>query len=157
MDKDIYFMNIALKEAKKALKRQEVPVGAVITYKDKVIAKGHNLRELKKDVTKHAELIVLKKASKRRKDWRLSDCNMYVTLFPCSMCAGAIIQSRLKRIIIGAPTKDLKTKEIVSQIFQNEKNESLIEITENVLQQECSKLLKKFFQNRRKNNKIEIR
>ena len=152
---DNYFMNIALKEAKKAFKRQEVPVGAIIVCDGKIIARGHNLRELKGDITKHAELIAIRQASKKLKDWRLNDCVMYVTLFPCSMCASAIIQSRIKKVVIGAPSKDLKNKEIVEMIFKDEKGESLIEIEENVLEEECSKLLKDFFKTRRNVGKFK--
>jgi len=154
-DLDNYFMNIALKEAEKAFKRQEVPVGAIIVCDGKIIARGHNLRELKGDITKHAELIAIRQASKKLKDWRLNDCVMYVTLFPCSMCASAIIQSRIKKVVIGAPSKDLKNKEIVEMIFKDEKGESLIEIEENVLEEECSKLLKDFFKTRRNVGKFK--
>ena len=147
---DEYFMGIALKQAKKALRREEVPVGAIIVLDGKIIAKGHNLRELRGDVTKHAELIALRLANHKLKNWRLNGCTMYVTLFPCSMCASAIIQSRVSRIVIGAPSKDLKNKQIVDLIFQSETNKTLIEIKENVLEKECSKILQDFFKKQRK-------
>ena len=131
---DEYFMGIALKQAKKALRREEVPVGAIIVLDGKIIAKGYNLRELRGDVTKHAELITLRRANHKLKNWRLNGCTMYVTLFPCSMCASAIIQSRVSRIVIGAPSKDLKNKQIVDLIFQSETNKPLIEIKKNVLE-----------------------
>ena len=147
---DEYFMGIALKQAKKALRREEVPVGAIIVLDGKIIAKGYNLRELRGDVTKHAELITLRRANHKLKNWRLNGCTIYVTLFPCSMCASAIIQSRVSRIVIGAPSKDLKNKQIVDLIFQSETNKPLIEIKENVLEKECSKILQDFFKKQRK-------
>ena len=106
MEKDEKFMKIALKEANKSFQLDEVPVGVVIVKDDKIIARGHNLRETKQDPTGHAEIIAIKKASKKLKSWRLIDCTMYVTLEPCSMCAGAIMWSRIKRVVYGA--KDIK-------------------------------------------------
>ena len=97
MEKDIIFMKEALKEAKKAERILEVPVGAVIVKDNKIIARAYNQKETKCDTTKHAEMIAIQKASKRLKSWRLTDCEMYVTLEPCSMCAGALIQSRIKK------------------------------------------------------------
>ena len=96
------FMLEALKEAKKAYKKGEIPVGAVIVKDNKIIARAHNLKETKKDTTKHAEIIAIQKASKNIEAWRLIDCEMYVTLEPCSMCAGAILQARIKNLYIGA-------------------------------------------------------
>ena len=101
------FMKEALKEAKKAYDKLEIPVGAVIVRDNKIIARAHNLKELKQDTTKHAEILAIKKASKKLNNWRLTDCEIYVTLEPCPMCAGAIINSRIKKVYIGA--KDLKT------------------------------------------------
>lgn len=94
------YMKEALKEAKKAYEKKEVPVGCVIVKDDKIIARAHNLKESKNDTTKHAEIIAIQKASKKLNSWRLLDCEMYVTLEPCSMCAGAIINSRIKKIYI---------------------------------------------------------
>ena len=93
------FMNEALKEAKKAYKKLEIPVGAVIVKDGEVIARAHNVKEEKNDATKHAEILAIQKASKKLETWRLNDCEMYVTLEPCSMCAGAMIQARLKKYI----------------------------------------------------------
>ena len=101
------FMKIALQEAKKAYNKLEVPVGCVIVKNGEIIAKAHNLKETKYDTTKHAEILAIQKASKKLKSWRLIDCQMYVTLEPCSMCAGAIINSRIKKLYYGA--KDEKT------------------------------------------------
>ena len=100
-------MKEALKEARKALKKEEVPVGAVIVKDGEIIARAHNTKETKKDTTCHAEILAIKKASKKLNSWRLLDCEMYVTLEPCSMCAGALINSRIKKLYIG--TEDSKT------------------------------------------------
>ena len=147
---DINFMQQALYEAKKAYKKEEVPVGAIIVKNEKIIAKGYNKREFGGDVTKHAELIAIKKASRKIKDWRLNECVMYVTLYPCSMCASAIIQSRMKKIVIGAPCKDLKNTKIVDMIFKDEKDKSLIEIKDGVLKEECLDIIQEFFRKQRK-------
>ena len=144
-----YYMKLALKEARKAYKHNEVPVGAIIVSNDKIIAKGNNQRENSGDVTKHAELIAIRKASKKKKDWRLNACTMYVTLFPCPMCASAIIQSRISKLVIGTSTMDLKNKEIVNLIFLDSIKNKKIILEENVLENECSDILKSFFQMQR--------
>ncbi len=144
-----YYMKLALKEARKAYKHNEVPVGAIIVSNGKIIAKGNNQRENSGDVTKHAELIAIRKASKKKKDWRLNDCTMYVTLFPCPMCASAIIQSRISKLVIGTSTMDLKNKEIVNLIFLDSIKNKKIILEENVLENECSDILKSFFQMQR--------
>lgn len=144
-----YYMKLALKEARKAYKHNEVPVGAIIVSNGKIIAKGNNQRENSGDVTKHAELIAIRKASKKKKDWRLNDCTMYVTLFPCPMCASAIIQSRISKLVIGTSTMDLKNKEIVNLIFLDSIKNKKIILEKNVLENECSSILKSFFQTQR--------
>ena len=144
-----YYMKLALKEARKAYKHNEVPVGAIIVSNDKIIAKGNNQRENSGDVTKHAELIAIRKASKKKKDWRLNDCTMYVTLFPCPMCASAIVQSRISKLVIGTSTMDLKNKEVVNLIFLDSIKNRKIILEENVLENECSNILKSFFQMQR--------
>ena len=144
-----YYMKLALKEARKAYKHNEVPVGAIIVSNGKIIAKGNNQRENSGDVTKHAELIAIRKASKKKKDWRLNDCTMYVTLFPCPMCASAIIQSRISKLVIGTSTMDLKNKEVVNLIFLDSIKNKKIILEENVLENECSDILKSFFQMQR--------
>ena len=154
-DIDNYYMGIALKEARKAFKRKEVPVGAVIVKDNEIIAKGYNKRKLKGDITKHAELIVIQKANKKIKDWRLNDCTLYVTLFPCSMCASAIIQSRISILVIGAPTKDVKNKKIVDMLFESDTNKQIIEIKEGILEKKCSDILLEFFKEQRKIVKIK--
>ena len=143
-------MNVALKEARKAYLRGEVPVWCIIVLNDKIIARGHNLRESTGDILKHAELITIKKCCKKIGDWRLEDSVMYVTLFPCPMCASAIVQSRIKKIVIGAPTTDEKNKKIVDLIFEGNNTSPKIEVVENILEEECKDILSEFFKEKRK-------
>lgn len=147
------FMKIALKEAKKAYDKEEIPVGAVIVKDGKVVAKAHNLKELKNDATKHAEILAIQKASKKLDSWRLQDCEMYVTLEPCSMCAGALIQSRIKKVYIG--TMDYKTGACgsVLNLLNDYKFNHYVEIETGILADECEKILKDFFKELRKNKK----
>ena len=143
-------MKEALKEAKKAYKKLEVPVGAVIVKNGEIIAKGHNLKETKCDTTKHAEIIAIQRASKKLNAWRLEDCEMYVTLEPCTMCAGAIINSRIKKVYIG--TEDLKTGACGSilNLFTDYKFNHKVEYEKGIMQKECEKILKDFFKDLRK-------
>ena len=138
-------MKEALKEAKKAYKKLEVPVGAIIVKNGEIIARAHNLKEEKNDTTKHAEIIAIQKASKALKAWRLEECEMYVTLEPCSMCAGAIINSRIKKVYIG--TKDPKAGACGSilNLFEDYKFNHKVEYQTNIMQKECEKILKDFF------------
>lgn len=144
------FMKEALKEAKKAYDKLEVPVGAVIVKDGKIIARAHNIKEEKKDTTKHAEILAISKASKKLNSWRLTDCEMYVTLEPCSMCAGALIQSRIRKIYIG--TMDEKTGACgsVLNLLEDYTFNHKVEIETNLLQEECETLLKQFFRELRK-------
>ena len=144
------FMKEALKEAKKAYDKLEIPVGAVIVKDNKIIARAHNLKELKQDTTKHAEILAIKKASKKLNNWRLTDCEIYVTLEPCSMCAGAIINSRIKKVYIGA--KDLKTGACGSKLnlLQDYDFDTSVESEFGILEEECQSMLKDFFKELRK-------
>ena len=134
-----YYMNLAIKEAKKALKYNEVPVGAVIVKEGRIISKAHNKKETKTDVTKHAEMIAISKASKKLKNWRLDNCEIYVTMEPCMMCSGAIEQSRISKIIYGTKnenygyTENLKNIQIISQVCEDI----------------CKELVQSFFKKRR--------
>jgi tRNA(adenine34) deaminase len=128
------FMKAALKQAKKAYDKGDVPVGAVIVKNSKIIARAYNKREEKKDVTYHAEILAIRKACKRLKDWRLNDCIMYVTLEPCSMCMGAIKQARISKIIYGAKN----TTEIENNTLINQSD---------TMCDDCSTIIKTFFQN----------
>ena len=149
------FMKEALKEARKALKKEEVPVGAVIVKDGEIIARAHNTKETKKDTTCHAEILAIKKASKKLNSWRLLDCEMYVTLEPCSMCAGALINSRIKKLYIG--TEDSKTGACgsVLNLLEDYKFNHKIEIEKYILKEECENLLKDFFKFLRERNKSE--
>lgn len=144
------FMKEALKEAKKAYEKLEVPVGCVIVKDGKIIARGHNLKETKKDTTKHAEIIAIQKASKKLDSWRLLDCEMYVTLEPCSMCAGAIINARVKKLYIG--TLDEKTGAVgsVLNLFADYKFNHKVEVETGILKIDCKQILTDFFKELRK-------
>lgn len=143
--RDEKFMRLALKEAEKAYKRKEVPIGCVIVMDDRVIAKGYNRRNTDKSVLKHAELMAMKKACKKVKDWRLEDCTMYVTLEPCQMCAGAIVQARIPRVVIGSMNPKAGCAGSVLNILQMEKFNHQCEVDRGVLQEECSQILTDFF------------
>lgn len=149
----IKFMKEALKEAKKAYDKEEIPVGAVIVKYGKVIARGYNRKEEKTDTTKHAEIIVIQKASKKLGAWRLKDCEMYVTLEPCAMCAGALIQSRIKKLYIG--TMDYKTGACgsVLNLLKDYKFNHIVEVEYDVMKEECEKILKDFFKTLRAKKK----
>ena len=144
------FMKEALKEAKKAYDKLEVPVGCVIVKDGEIIARAHNQKETKLDTTKHAEIMAIQKASKKIESWRLLDCEMYITLEPCPMCAGAIINSRIKKIYIG--TLDPKTGAAgsVLNLFKDYKFNHNVEIETGILEDECETILKDFFKMLRK-------
>lgn len=146
-------MKEAIKEALKAYEKKEVPVGAVIVKDGKIIARAHNIKEEKNDTTKHAEILAISKASKKLQSWRLTDCEMYVTLEPCSMCAGACIQARIKKIYVG--TMDLKTGACgsVLNLFEDYTFNHKVELKTGILQKECETLLKKFFKELRQEKK----
>ena len=145
-----YYMKQAIKEAEKAYKKLEVPVGAIIVKDGKIIARAHNQKETKIDTTKHAEIIAIQKASKNLKSWRLIDCEMYVTLEPCTMCAGAIINSRIKKVYIG--TMDEKTGAVgsVLNLFEDYTFNHKVESETGILSEDCENILKKFFKELRK-------
>ena len=150
MEEKERFMKEALKEAKKAYGKMEIPVGAVIVKDKKIIARAHNQKETKFDTTKHAEILAIQKASKKLQSWRLLDCEMYVTLEPCTMCAGAIINSRIKKVYIG--TNDEKTGAVgsVFNLFKDYVFNHKVEYEKGILQQECEEILKSFFKDLRK-------
>ena len=139
------FMKEAIKQAKKAYDKEEIPVGAVIVKDGEIIARGYNKKEEKKDTTQHAEIIAIQKASRKIGAWRLQDCEMYVTLEPCAMCTGALIQARLKRVYIG--TMDPKTGACgsVLNLLEDYKFNHKVEVETNIMQKECEKILKDFF------------
>lgn len=139
------FMKEALKEAKKAYEKLEIPVGCVIVKDGKIISRGHNLKESKQDTTKHAEIIAIQKASKKLQSWRLIDCEMYITLEPCAMCAGAIINSRIKKIYIGTMDEKTGVAGSVFNLFEDYVFNHKVEIETGVMQEECKEIIKHFF------------
>lgn len=152
MEEKTFFMKKALKEAEKAYYKGEVPVGAVIVKNGKIISRGHNLKEIKKDTTKHAEIIAIEKASKKIDAWRLEDCDIYVTMEPCPMCMGAIINSRIRKIYYGIP--DLKAGACGSVIdLTTYKFNHIPTYEKNVLGEESKELLQRFFRELRANKK----
>ena len=148
MDKK--FMNAALKEADKAFTKDEVPIGAVIVKDNKIIARGYNQKENKNSPIKHAEIIAIEKACKKLNNWRLNDCDMYITLEPCSMCAGAIINSRIRKIYIGAMEQNSGACGSKLNLLQDYNFETKVEIETGVMGEECQKVLKSFFKEIRK-------
>ena len=146
------FMKEALKEAKKAYDKLEIPVGAVIVKDGKIIARAHNLKETKKDTTNHAEILAIKKASKKLDSWRLLDCEMYITLEPCAMCAGAIIQSRIKKIYICTLDEKTGAAGSVLNVFEYPFNHQ-VEVEKGILKENCENILKDFFKMLRKYKK----
>jgi tRNA(adenine34) deaminase len=148
MTNDEHFMQEALKEAQIAYSKGEVPVGAVITWKDEIIARGHNQRETLQHVFAHAEMLAIDEAVKVVGSWRLDECTLYVTLEPCAMCAGAMIQSRVKKLIYGAKEPKSGVHGSIVNLFDQPFNHS-IEIISGVLAEESSQLLKTFFKSLR--------
>lgn len=145
-----YYMKQALKEAEKAYRKLEVPVGAIIVKNGKIIARAHNQKEEKKDTTKHAEILAIQKASKKLQSWRLIDCEMYITLEPCSMCAGAIINSRIKKIYIGTNDEKTGAAGSVLNLFNDYKFNHKVEVEKGLLKENCENILKNFFKELRK-------
>ena len=143
------FMKIALKEAKKAYDKEEIPVGAVIVKDGKVVAKAHNLKEQKNDTTKHAEILAIMKACKKISNWRLENCDIYITLAPCPMCASAIKQSRISNVYCGLSNSDSSAMNITKKILENNDINSSVNLYSDLFSNEVSVLLKKFFENRR--------
>lgn len=147
------FMKEALKEAKKAYKKEEVPVGAIIVKNGEIISRAHNLKESKKNTICHAEILAIQKASKKIEAWRLENCEMYVTLEPCSMCTGALIQARIKKVYIG--TMDYKTGACGSKLnlLEDYTFNHKVEYETGILKEECEKILQDFFKELRKKKK----
>lgn len=152
---DEKYMKMAIKLAKKAADMGEVPIGCVIVYEGKVIARGYNRRTMDKSTLSHAEILAIKKASKVVGDWRLEGCTMYVTLEPCQMCAGAIIQARMDKVVIGCMNAKAGCAGSVLNILEHEGFNHQAIVERGVLEEECSILLKEFFSNLRKRLKVK--
>ena len=148
-------MRMALREAAKAGVLGEVPIGCVIVYRGKVIGRGYNRRNTDKNTLAHAEITAINKASKKMGDWRLEDCDLYVTLEPCQMCAGAIVQARMRRVIMGCKNPKAGCAGSVLNILQMEEFNHQVEITEDVLHEECAAVLTDFFKDLRVRNREE--
>ncbi|WDV45936.1 tRNA adenosine(34) deaminase TadA [Clostridiaceae bacterium M8S5] len=150
---DEYYMKKAIEEAKKAYIKEEVPIGAIIVKDNQIISTGYNLRETSKDATTHAEIMAIKEACKILGGWRLSGCTMYVTIEPCPMCAGAIVNARIDRLVIGA--MDLKAGACGSiyNIVEDYRLNHRVEVKTGVLKEECSRVIKQFFSDLRNKKK----
>lgn len=150
MTTDEKYMREAIKQARKAAKIDEVPIGCVIVYDDKIIARGYNRRNTDKSTLAHAEIIAIRKAAKVIGDWRLEDCTMYITLEPCPMCAGAIIQARIPRVVVGAMNPKAGCAGSVINLLQMDGFNHKAELTSVVLVDECRTMLQDFFKEMRK-------
>ncbi len=153
MTTDEKYMRAALKQAKKAYQIGEVPIGCVIVYQDQIIARGYNRRNTDKNTLSHAEMTAINRASKKLGDWRLEGCTMYVTLEPCQMCAGATVQSRMDKVVIGSMSPKAGCAGSVLNILQMEEFNHQVEIVTGVLNEECSQILSDFFAQLRIRNK----
>ena len=153
MDKNEKYMRMAIKQAQKAHALDEVPIGCVIVKDDKVIARGYNRRNTDKLTLAHAELAAIKKASKKLGDWRLEGCTLYVTLEPCQMCAGAIVQARMDRVVIGCMNAKAGSAGSVINLLDMKQFNHQVEITKGVLEEECSTMLSTFFKELRAKRK----
>lgn len=152
---DEKYMKEAMKQAKKAYALGEVPIGCVIVYQDKIIGWGYNRRNTDKNTLSHAEITAINKASKFMGDWRLEDCTLYVTLEPCQMCSGAIVQARIPHVVIGCMNPKAGCAGSVLNVLQMPEFNHQVEITKGVLEQECSEMLTTFFKELRVRNKAE--
>ncbi|HJC51706.1 MAG TPA: tRNA adenosine(34) deaminase TadA [Candidatus Anaerostipes avistercoris] len=155
MTQDEKYMKEAIRQAEKAAAIGDVPIGCVIVFEDKIIARGYNQRNKRKTTLAHAELLAIQKASRKMEDWRLEGCTMYITLEPCQMCAGAIVQARIPRVVLGAMNPKAGCAGSVLNILQVEAFNHQTEIETGVLQEECSQMMSDFFRELRKKKKEE--
>lgn len=152
-DTDEKYMKEALKQAKKAYALEETPIGCVIVHEGKIIGRGYNRRNTDKNPLAHAEITAIRKASKKLGDWRLEGCTLYVTLEPCQMCAGAIIQSRMDRVVIGCMNPKAGCAGSVLNLLQVDRFNHQADVTRGVLEEKCSELMKSFFRELREKKK----
>ena len=151
---DIKYMKAALKQAEKALAIGEVPIGAVIVENGRIIGRGYNRRNTDHTTLAHAEITAIRKANKKVGDWRLEGCTLYVTLEPCQMCAGALVQSRIDKVVIGASSFKSGCGGTLLNILQNEAFNHQVEVVSGLMQEECTEILQRFFKDLRKRNKM---
>ena len=152
---DEKYMKEAIKQAKKAYAIGEVPIGCVIVYEDKIIGRGYNRRTIDKNTLAHAELQAIRKASKKMDDWRLEGCTMYVTLEPCQMCAGALVQSRIDRVVVGCMNPKAGCAGSILNLLQMPEFNHQVELETGVLEEECSQMMKDFFRELRETKKLK--
>ena len=150
---DEKFMKEAVKEAKKAAALGEVPIGCVIVHEGAIIARGYNRRKTDKSTLSHAEINAIAKASKKLGDWRLEECTLYVTLEPCQMCAGAIVQARIPKVVIGTYNPKAGCAGSILNLLQMKEFNHQVEVVGNVLEEECSQMMKQFFREMRERKK----
>lgn len=153
LTKDEIYMKEALRQARKAWKLREVPIGCVIVREEKIIARGYNRRNTDKNTLAHAELLAIRKASRVTGDWRLEDCTMYITLEPCQMCAGAIVQARIPRAVIGSRNPKAGCAGSILNLLNIPQFNHQVELTEGVLEEECSMMMTDFFRQLRESRK----
>lgn len=144
-------MREALIEAQKAAVKGEVPIGAVVVWKDEVIGRGYDLRESLCDASAHAEILAMRKAAKHLGDWRLNDATLYVTVEPCAMCAGAIVQFRINRLVYGAPNAKSGSVDTILNIVQEARFNHRVEVIAGILEDQCKEIIQNFFRELRKN------
>lgn len=154
MTTDEKYMKEAIRQAKKALTSGDVPIGCVIVHEGKIIARGYNKRNAKKTTLAHAELLAMAKAAKKLGDWRLEDCTMYVTLEPCQMCAGAIVQARIPKVVIGTMNPKAGCAGSVINLLQMDKFNHQVDVVYDILKEECSVMLSDFFRELREKKKL---
>lgn len=149
MNVDQKFMSEAIKEAQKAYSLGEIPIGAVIVYNNEIISRGYNRKENDKVATKHAEIIAINDACKKIGDWRLEGCTLYVTIEPCLMCCGAILQSRIKKVVYGAKNNKFGYVESVANVLSLPENNHKVEVISGILEIECKTIIQNFFKEKR--------
>lgn len=155
MSQDEKYMKEAIRQAKKAYTIGEVPIGCVIVYQDKIIGRGYNRRTIDKNTLAHAELLAIRKASKKLDDWRLEDCTLYVTLEPCQMCSGAIVQARIPRVVMGCMNPKAGCAGSIMNLLQVPEFNHQVEVTTGILEEECSQMMKGFFKELREKKKTK--
>ena len=150
---DQKYMREAIKQAKKANTLEEVPIGCVIVYDGKIIGRGYNRRTIDKNPLAHAEIQAIRKASRKMGDWRLEDCTLYVTLEPCQMCSGAIVQARIKRVVVGCMNPKAGCAGSILNLLDVKEFNHQVELTTGVREEECSRMMKEFFRELREKRK----
>jgi tRNA(adenine34) deaminase len=153
-EQDRFYMRLALREACKGLAKNEVPVGALIVYEDQIIGRGYNRREERQEPTAHAEILALRDASQTLKSWRLEECTLYVTMEPCVMCAGALVQARVPRLVFGCLDPKGGGVQSLYEICNDPRMHHRVNVTPRIMEKECSDLLNGFFTRLRKRNEI---